>query len=410
LSHFALIAPPFHSHIRALEAVADILVARGHRATLFHQEDVRALIRSDKLGFHPLGKSTHPPGSLTATLAHAARPGGPFGILRLVHDGSRATAMLCREAPDALRRLGVDAVIADQMEPAGGLVAESLKLPFVSVACAIPINREPDIPLPFLPWSFDPTPQGRKRNRGGERVSDLMTREHGSTIARWAARLGLARKASLEDCLSPFAQVSQTAAKFDFPRRKLPGGFHYVGPLRPSEPDQTLDYPVLPDRPFVFASLGTLQGGRLSVFRAIARACKDLDVQLLVAHCGHLSQRQAETLGATWVTDFAPQRAVLARATLAITHGGLNTVLDALSFGVPLLAIPIAFDQPGVAARIVHTGAGERLGHRFLSAAKVRRRWESFCPTSATGRTQPGSAGKFSNQAGRPAPLTSSRR
>jgi zeaxanthin glucosyltransferase len=370
-------APPFHSHIRALEAVADILVSRGHRATLLHQEDVRSLIRSEKLGFHALGEATHPPGSLSATLAHAVRPGGPLGILRLVHDGSRATAMLCRDAPDAVRRLGIDAVIADQMEPAGGLVAESLKLPFVSVACALPVNREPDVPLPFLPWSFDPTPQGRKRNRGGERVSDLLTLEHARTIARCATGLGLPGKHSLEACLSPFAQVSQAVAGFDFSRRALPAWFHYVGPLRPAdEPEQSLDYAISPRRPFVFASLGTLQGGRISVFRAIAQACKDVDVQLLIAHCGHLNQRQAERLGATWVTDFAPQRAVLARATVAITHAGLNTVLDALSFGVPLLAIPIAFDQPGTAARIAHTGTGERLSPRFLTAAKVRRALE----------------------------------
>jgi zeaxanthin glucosyltransferase len=58
------------------------------------------------------------------------------------------------------------------------------------------------------------------------------------------------------------------------------------------------------------------------------------------------------------VTDFAPQQAVLARADLCITHAGLNTVLDALVAGVPLLALPIAFDQPGVAARIITIRSG----------------------------------------------------
>jgi zeaxanthin glucosyltransferase len=43
-----------------------------------------------------------------------------------------------------------------------------------------------------------------------------------------------------------------------------------------------------PGRPFVFASLGTLQGQRFGLFRRIAKACRRLDAQLLVAHCGGL--------------------------------------------------------------------------------------------------------------------------
>ena len=46
--------------------------------------------------------------------------------------------------------------------------------------------------------------------------------------------------------------------------------------------------------PFVFASLGTLQGGRFSLFQRIARACRAEGVQLLIAHCDRLDAAQAE--------------------------------------------------------------------------------------------------------------------
>ena len=39
-------------------------------------------------------------------------------------------------------------------------------------------------------------------------------------------------------------------------------------------------------------------------------------------------------------------------------HAGLNTVLESLAQGVPQLAIPITYDQPGVAARIAHKKTG----------------------------------------------------
>src|SRR5690606_7501893 len=105
-------------------------------------------------------------------------------------------------------------------------------------------------------------------------------------------------------------------------------------------------------------------------------ACRKLGVQLLLAHCGGLNPSQAQRLqreGATWVTDFAPQQAVLARADAVICHGGLNTVLDALATRTPILALPLAFDHPGAVARVVHAGVGLRAsarfaGHRELSS------------------------------------------
>ena len=61
----------------------------------------------------------------------------------------------------------------------------------------------------------------------------------------------------------------------------------------------------------------------------------------------------------TIVVRIAPQIELLKRATLCITHAGLNTTLEALAQGVPLVAIPIGYDQPGVASRIAYHGVGE---------------------------------------------------
>jgi zeaxanthin glucosyltransferase len=61
----------------------------------------------------------------------------------------------------------------------------------------------------------------------------------------------------------------------------------------------------------------------------------------------------------TIVVRAAPQIDLLKRAALCITHAGLNTALEALAQGVPMLAIPVGFDQPGVAARIALHGVGE---------------------------------------------------
>jgi UDP:flavonoid glycosyltransferase YjiC (YdhE family) len=72
------------------------------------------------------------------------------------------------------------------------------------------------------------------------------------------------------------------------------------------------------------------------------------------------------------VVGLAPQLELLKRASLAITHAGLNTALEALMFGVPLVALPVANDQPGVAARLRHHGVGELIPIRHLDAPRLR--------------------------------------
>ncbi|HSU22270.1 MAG TPA: lycopene beta-cyclase CrtY [Variovorax sp.] len=380
MPHFAILAPPFTSHIRALEALADALHSRGHRISWLHQADVGALIRSPHVEFHALGAATHPSGSLDGVVARAARPGGPSGLRRVIRDVAEATDMLCREAPGRLRALGVDVVIADQMEAAGGLVAAHLGLPFVSVACALPVNREPRVPLPVMHWALATDPAGLQMNQGSERVYDWLMRPHAEVIARHAAAFGLPPRTRIDQCLSPSLQLAQTVAGFDFAREAAPAVLQAVGPLRgPMDAEEALERHapgIVHDRPFVFASLGTLQGGRFRLFLRIARACRDVGAQVLVAHCDRLDARQADALrraGATWVTGFAPQRDAVARADVVITHAGLNTVMDALAAGKPMLALPIAFDQPGCAARVVHAGAGLRILPGLATSGAIRK-------------------------------------
>ncbi|WP_288378226.1 glycosyltransferase [uncultured Massilia sp.] len=380
MAHFGVVAPAFYSHFNALEALGGELVARGHRVTFLHRPDARQYVRDPRIGFHAIGADSHPPGSLAESLKRAANPGGPLGLRRVILDMAASTDMLCRELPRAIEALGIDAIVADQMEAAGGIVAEGLGIPFVSVACALPVNREPGIPLAVMPFGYEDSERARKIVEGSTMVYDWMMGPHGRSIAANAARFGLSQRRALHECLSPLAQVSQTVEGFDFPRRELPPHFHHVGPLRgpgvQGAPGQTPMPDVAPGRPFVFASLGTLQGQRFGLFRRIARACRRLDVQLLIAHCGGLNGAQERALlkaGATWVCAFAPQQAALARADAVISHAGSNTVMDAIAARTPILALPIAFDQPGTASRVVHAGIGLKAAPQFASSGHMAK-------------------------------------
>ncbi|MBJ7263501.1 MAG: glycosyltransferase family 1 protein [Burkholderiaceae bacterium] len=362
MTHFGVIAPAFYSHFNALEALANGLMARGHRVTFFQQVDAQKWISEKPIDFHELGAVSHPAGSLAAVIRRAAQP-GLLGIRKIIADMAAASDMLCRELPSALTASGIDALLCDQMEGAGGLVAQALKMPYVSIACALPINRADDIPLSVMPFGYAATPRARSMYRHSANVYDWFMHPHARVLREHACRLGLVPSGRLDDWLSPAAQISQSLPEFEFTTRTPFTGLHHVGPLRASGDgtSEALPDDIDPARPFVFVSLGTLQGGRLRLLCRIARGCRLAGVQALVAHCGRLSDEQAATVraaGARWVTDFAPQRAVLERADAVITHGGLNTVMDAIATRTPMLVMPIAFDQPGVAARVRHAEIG----------------------------------------------------
>ncbi|WP_062229477.1 nucleotide disphospho-sugar-binding domain-containing protein [Aureimonas frigidaquae] len=364
---FALICPPYASHRAAFEALAAALMARGHSVAFLVHGGMAGELRLDGAQLAALPGT---PDGLARIRANAALAGNPLFLWNVLKDGACQTRTLAQAGPELLRSVRADAIVADQMEPAGGLIARALSLPFVSLACSLPIETEAAVPPPFLNWSFDPSERGLRRNRGGNRVAHLLLTPQRRAIRDAAARLGLTGYDTLEDCLSPAGTVSQTVAAFDFPRQ-TGERIHGVGPIR-RDRHVALFRPRDAGRPpLVYASLGTMQGHRLDIFRNVATACRRLGLRLAVAHCGGLSERQAASLDAARVCDFVDQPAMLRQASICVTHGGMNTALDALEAGVPMLALPLAFDQPGVAARIRHHGVGLSLSPSRASPSRA---------------------------------------
>jgi zeaxanthin glucosyltransferase len=359
-----------------LLSLAAELAKRGHKASFINQLDAASLVRGRPVDFVPIGGLSHPPGSLEARIRRMGMLNGPFGLRGMIAEVARFTDMICCEAPAALREIGADAVISDQMEAGGGLVAEHLGLPFASIATALPINRENGVPPPYVPWDYDPSERGLWWNRGGYRISDWLMRPVGDVIERHSLAFGLAPRRRAEDCFSPAVQLAQCVGGIDFPRTELPETFHYLGPFRDADEGS---FDLADDgQPLVFCSFGTLQGSRGDLFRKVAEACASLGLRLLIAHGGRLNPKHARDLpGDPIIADFVPQRAVLRRASLAITHAGFNTVLDALSYGVPMVAIPLAFEQPATAARLDRAGVARIVTPRRTSATRLRSAMET---------------------------------
>jgi MGT family glycosyltransferase len=123
----------------------------------------------------------------------------------------------------------------------------------------------------------------------------------------------------------------------------------------------------------VYASLGTTRKADPEIYHRIATACAGLDVQLVLTLGGRRNLKLFANLpGNPLVVENAPQLDLLKRADLIISHAGPNTVLETLLAGKPMLALPVALDQPAVAAHVERLGVAEVLSPEHRSADEIR--------------------------------------
>src|SRR5258708_8650822 len=110
-----------------------------------------------------------------------------------------------------------------------------------------------------------------------------------------------------------------------------------------------------------------------TVFSAIAQVVEPRPGMQLVLSIGDsLDSKQISSLPANCiVVNRAPQIELLKRSALCITHAGLNTVLESLTQGVPMVAIPVTNDQPGVAARIAYTKSVAYVSIQEMTASRL---------------------------------------
>lgn len=352
------------------------LVRRGHRVTVVARPDGEAKAGGAGLGFAAIGAAEFPRGAIAA---QAQTLGGLSALAALRHtvDMMRVAAeVTLRDLPAVCREMGIEALLVDQVNPAAGTVAEIEGLPFVKVANALALNRDPACPPAVLPWRYRPGPLGRLRNAAGNWFLHRVTAPVRDAINAQRVRHGLAPRMR-EEAPAFLAEIAQQPAFFDFPRARPEPRLHFTGPWHATGGgDVPFPWERLDGRPLVYASLGTLQNRLVETFTTIAEAVAPLEMQLVIslgAADQDVAALAARCPGDHVIVPVAPQLRLLDRATLAITHAGLNTVLESLARGLPMVAIPITNDQPGVARRLEWLGLGEVVPPRRLTAARLRR-------------------------------------
>ncbi len=372
MTHLGLLCPAETGHLNTMLPLGQEMQRRGHKVTFFGIVDAKVKVLAAGLEFRSIGEAEFPIGASDILFDELGKLSG-LAALKYTLDWIESSAKIfLKDGPDVLRDTQIEALLVDQIAPEGGIVAELLDIPFVTICSALPFNQEPTIPPLFTTWTYNPEWWAVLRNQLVYQLVNPFTKPMQKLRSDYRKSWKLPPEVSSD---SQLAIVTQQPAEFEYPRQNLPTYFHFTGPYHNKTSRKPVDFPWdnLNGKPLIYASMGTLQNQLNDVFLAIAAACVDLDAQLVISLGGASLEGLPALPGNPIVVSYAPQLALLERASVAITHAGMNTALECLTYGVPMVAIPITNDQPGVASRIAWIGAGEIVPLNKLTAARLEK-------------------------------------
>jgi MGT family glycosyltransferase len=161
---------------------------------------------------------------------------------------------------------------------------------------------------------------------------------------------------------SPWLNLYLYPGELDYPRRRPLGRtWHNLeASVRSTDPDWEIPEPLAAgSAPLVYLSLGSLGSADVDLMRDLVSSLAGDRYRVIVSKGPQAEE--LELAGNMVGAEFLPQTSILPQVDVVITHGGNNTVTESLSFGKPMVVLPLFWDQHDNAQRLDETGLGIRL-------------------------------------------------
>jgi MGT family glycosyltransferase len=349
-------------HLNPMSALARQLQARNHEVVFLYSLGIAGL------PFVPGPEKDH----INENRPEASKKQGDDALQFSVRAVLAQTESILKSLPAIVQTNGIDALIIDTVQFYAELGAIQLGMPYVHVSNGVHHDYSGYTPLCLYGWPHETTPAALARNREAVvKWTNLLGSVNGGIKAH-AESIGLKIDWNdLDSTVSPLALITQVPRAFDFESSHWPSHFHHTGPFHDGNGRANVDFPWerVTGEPLIYASMGTILNGQVDVFRTIiAAVAKNKNLQLVLSIGDQVDPKQIGPVPTNAIiAKRVPQLELLKQTTVCITHAGLNTVLESLAQGVPQLAIPVTYDQPGVAARIAYKKTGV-----VTSLAKLR--------------------------------------
>jgi len=257
-----------------------------------------------------------------------------------------------------------DYLIHDSMYGCGRVVAELLGLPHIAI-CTSFIDIE-TIPV---------QPEGEKRSPA-TREDLLLMREFVSLSERIRHRFGIRSRLGIHEVFfnEGMLNLVLTSESFQPPYDRADICCKFVGNLLSNRHESPV-FPIgrIRDRRTVYISMGTIYNDVEPLYRLCFKAFASFDGMVVLSTGNRVNAFSWQDIPANFIVlPYVSQLELLPHVDLFITHGGMNSVQEALRHGIPLVVIPLAADQPAVARRVQELGAGMKLERSALTPEQLR--------------------------------------
>lgn len=132
--------------------------------------------------------------------------------------------------------------------------------------------------------------------------------------------------------------------------------------------------PASADRPVLLISLGTAATGWPEFFPLALEAFGDSKWHVVMAVGDHIDPADLKSIPANFeVRRHVPQLDVLQHARVFLTHAGMNSTMESLYYGVPMVAVPQMNEQRANAVRVEELGLGRHLPREEVTVESLRQ-------------------------------------
>ena len=337
-------------------AIAHELVRRGEQVVYYMTEAFRVMVEASGARFESYQSSIGmqaPSGGLLRS------PAGLLGALSLLR--VRESKQVLPQVLERLRAEQADVILYDRMCLWARLAAQILQVPVVLLNPTYASHEQP---------RFGPQ-QATEAQPGVLAMFSSVQ----AGLDELCATYGLPRI----DTRTLMGHHEALNIVF-LPRAFQPGGeifderFVFVGPsIVPRQEAQAFQLERLEGQPMLFISLGTFYNNRPEFFKLCIEVFRGQPWQVVMAHGKSVDPAALGEIPANFLlAPYVPQLEVLQRASVFVTHGGMNSTMESLYYGVPMVLVPQQIEQEKTAQRRAELGLGIALDPYTLTVEALR--------------------------------------
>ncbi len=379
---------PLLGHLNAVLAIGRALVEEGHEVVGLSATALRERVERIGAAFHPFPEAADIDSSdmITAYPEFATLPPGPemtlFYFQRVLADPLAAQH---QGLIDIMKDFKADLIVTDNLFMGALpmlLGPRSARPPIMFCGTTYLLWRRDD----KAPCNTGVPPartgsEQREYSALAEQVDKVFSDPFRNHLNKCLASVGAPPlEMSVLDAVEylPDIHLQLTVPSFEYPRADLPSSVRFVGAL-PITPNQSR-LPAWADdldgsKRIVLVTQGTVSNHDfgLLVEPTLQALAGEPDILVVVTTGGRpIESIQGPIAENVRLASYLPFEWLLPKVDVLVTNGGYNTVNQALSFGIPIVAAGLTEDKADVSARVAWSGVGINLRTNAAEVGPLR--------------------------------------